>query len=193
MTTAALLVGDIAHNLKCALDYAWIETTRRALPEILDEYTRFPIRSTRDELESTLKGRKIDVIHPRLFGLVLDEIKPYDRDGNFAIWPIYVLDRQDKHRLLIPLVQYSNIRDIQLQDHTGNLVRGETWSTTTAPPYRVDFRFDVDIKHEGKLTLSIAIDETLIQYAPSIKGLFSIYSRFIVEIVESLERFVKTA
>jgi hypothetical protein len=124
---------------------------------------------------------------------MLDEIRPYNRrDGNFAIWELYVLDKRDKHRLLIPLEPYGNISDIELQDEKGIVHRGSTWGTDQPLPYYVTFASNLSVKDKGKLFFSIAIDETMFEYAPRVQDSFSIYSRMILEVVESLEAFVET-
>lgn len=191
MSDAALMIGDAVHNLKCALDYAWIKTVERVAPLALGKFAKFPVYATREALEAALRGRKIDVASPALFSLMLDEIHPYD-GGNFAIWPIYVLDKRDKHRLLIPIIQYSSISGVEVEDEAGVLHRGDTWGTTKAPPYYIDFKYELNIKNKGKLTLNITFDNTLIEYAPRVEGTLSIYSRFILQIVETLESFLQT-
>ena len=59
LASIALVLGDIAHNLKCALDYAWIKTIERAAPSAISEFAKFPAYSTRESPEAALRGRKI--------------------------------------------------------------------------------------------------------------------------------------
>ena len=193
LSNAALRIGDAVHNLKCALDYAWIETLKKCAPRAISGHAKFPVCPTKEKLESDLrgKGREIDVACPDLFRLMIDRIQPYD-GGNFAIWPVYVLNNRDKHRLLIPTIHYSNINDIEIQDKAGNITRGSTWGTTEPPPYFIDFEYDLDIKNKGKLSLSIGLDQAMISYAPGVKGLLPIYARFVFEVIETLEAFIET-
>jgi hypothetical protein len=97
----ALMAGDAVHNLRCALDYAWLESIRELIPSALSRFAKFPVYPTIEALEAALKGKKIDIASLSLFRLMLDEIKPYE-EGNFAIWPVHKLDIRDKHRLLNP-------------------------------------------------------------------------------------------
>jgi hypothetical protein len=191
LTQIALMIGDAVHNLKCALDYAWIKTIEIAAPSALGNFAKFPVYPTREGLEAALRGTKIHVSCPRLFDLMLDEIRPYQR-GNFAVWEVYVLDKRDKHRLLIPLQPYGNISGIELQDESGVIHRGSTWGTDQPLPYYVTFATNLSVKDKGKLFFSIAIDETLFAGAPGVQDTFSMHSRMILEVVQSLEAFVET-
>src|ERR1700687_4611364 len=38
----AVIAGDAVHNLKCALDYAWLETTSRLVPSAVSKFATFP-------------------------------------------------------------------------------------------------------------------------------------------------------
>jgi len=190
---AAFLIGDAVHNLKCALDYAWMQTIKRVAPSSVSKFAKFPVYPTGEALEAALRGAKIDESCEPLFRLILDKIRPYNgRDGDFAIWAVHVLDKRDKHRLLIPLSPYSNISDIELQDKTGAIHRGDTWGTDRFPPYYVTFTADLSIKNKGKLRFGIAIEETMLEYTPGVQDTFSVCSRLILEVVETLEAFVET-
>lgn len=193
-TKAALLIGDAVHNLKCALDYAWMQTIEIVAPASVSKFAKFPVYSTREDLENALRGAKIDESCPRLFRLILDEIRPYNRGdkGDFLIWAVYVLNKRDKHRLLIPLTPYGNISGIELEDETGAVHRGDTWGTSQPLPYYVTFTADLNVKNKGQLAFSIAIDEAMLDYTPRVQDTFSICSRHILRIVETLEAFSET-
>src|ERR1035437_885726 len=99
----SLMIGDVLHNLNCALDYTWFKTAERLVPAILSERTKFPVREKFEELEGWLKrpGNKHAPIHELCSDLsefLLDEIRPY-RAGNHAIWPVHVLNNIDKHQI----------------------------------------------------------------------------------------------
>ncbi len=152
-TRAALWIGDAVHNLKCALDYAWIATIERVAPTAVSKFAKFPVYPTHEALESALRGAKIHESCEALFRLMLEEIRPYDR-GNFAVWTVHVLDKRDKHRLLIPVATYGNVSGIELQDETGEIHRGDTWGTHQALPYYVTFTADLTVKDKGNSFLT---------------------------------------
>ena len=52
----SLLAGDAAHNLRSALDYAWIAVLKKHVPSADLTKVKFPVRDTREELEAALNG-----------------------------------------------------------------------------------------------------------------------------------------
>src|SRR5205823_2828935 len=87
----ALMLGDAVHNLKCALDYAWMQTIERVAHQSISSHAKFPVRQTVDELKDALEGVKIHVTARDLVTLMLTKIKPC-AGGNPAIWPVHHLD-----------------------------------------------------------------------------------------------------
>lgn len=108
-----LLIGDLVHSLRCALDYT--------INEILyGKSTRitFPAHETRDQLIASFRTEPENVGGKTLkigsnaaieravsgFGaFITDTIKPY-KGGNDILWAIGKLDNTDKHRLLMPIL-----------------------------------------------------------------------------------------
>ncbi len=126
-TDIALVVGDAAHNLRCALDYAWMETLKLAAPTAITASTKFPVRETSNGLEGALRGVHIDTLCPTLFDLVTLKIKPCMGDaGNFAIWPLHRINNTDKHRLLVPIIQYGSVDAIELEKESGEVHESKT-------------------------------------------------------------------
>ncbi len=114
----ALVIGDVLHNLRSALDLLWFET-------VLDcdgtpsKWTRFPMRDTRDELIAPMKNAvesKQIAVNVRDF--VLDTVKPY-KAGNFNLWALDDLNIRDKHRLLVPVFQLVRFSGVHLEDEHG--------------------------------------------------------------------------
>lgn len=132
----ALIIGDAIHNLKCALDYAWGRSLGKIAPYALTGFTKFPVYPSSNQLEATLRKREIDTFAPVLFDLVISKLKPYE-GGNDSIWAIHRLDILDKHRLLIPVVEFVGIEDIEVENERGERVRGFSWATLQKPPYYV--------------------------------------------------------
>jgi hypothetical protein len=185
-----LLIGDIVHNLKCALDYSWLEVIKVVVPSAVDRFAKFPVRKTRDELQTAMEGRNIHEASPELFTLMLDKIRPYN-EGNFAIWTVHDLDIMGKHRLLIPIMPYVSIKDFKLEDEFG-LHKASTLGTLQNPPYYITFPENIEIKEHGELLIEISFDQAAVDEAPSVEATLGIYSQCIVEIVEALERFLET-
>jgi hypothetical protein len=99
----ALIVGDAVHNLNCALDYTWLQTIERLVPDNVKDRAKFPVHKTIEELKGALRKGKVDATCLHLYTFIVDKIQPYD-GGNPAIWPIHCFANRDKHRLLIPVL-----------------------------------------------------------------------------------------
>jgi hypothetical protein len=186
-TNLALMIGDAIHNLKCALDYAWLGTIKRFVPSAVSKFTKFPVYPTGGELENALKGLKIDTACPKLFELMVCEIRPYD-GGNDAIWFVHNLDILDKHKLLIPVVSFAAIEGIELENDRGETARGGTWSTEQVPPYFVPIENGWHIRNKGKVTVHVDFDRAATTLGLPVVGTLSSYSRVILKVVEHLER-----
>src|SRR6266853_6862605 len=48
----AVIAGDAVHNLRCALDYAWLETITELVPSAIGKFAKFPIYPSRNALEA---------------------------------------------------------------------------------------------------------------------------------------------
>jgi hypothetical protein len=147
------IIGDAVHNLKCALDHVWFETVRRLIPSSNWERAKFPAYPTSKHLELALRNLQIDVCAPYFFKFVIGQIKPYD-GGDWAIWPVHKLDIRDKHWLLIPVIHYSSIGSIYVEDQHGETHRGDTWGTAQLP-YYVNFEQGLHIKDPGGVSSNV--------------------------------------
>jgi len=123
----ALIIGDALHNLRTAIDYAYLGAVQKHAFPAFDSYTKFPAGETREDVESRLKGRKIDVLSPKLFERIVSEIKPYVVGGNCLVKFLHDLDVSDKHWLLIPLMRVGWINGIVVEDEKGQITLGNTF------------------------------------------------------------------
>jgi hypothetical protein len=188
----ALVAGDAVHNLKCALDYAWVETIRKLVPSAVSKFAKFPVYPTMEDLEAALREKKIDISSPSLFRLMLDEIKPFD-EGNFAIWPVHKLDIRDKHRLLIPIIYYSSINGIETENKiTGEISRaGFTMATTQQPPLFIPIPPHLHVKKEGRISTNVMFEYGIPGREYRVLDSLFLHSRYILKVVETLEAFLE--
>jgi hypothetical protein len=182
----ALTIGDAIHNLRTALEYAWIASIKRLVPSALDGHTKFPVRETKERLESALKGRKIDIAAPALFNRIVSDIRPY-RGGNDAICSLHHLDVSDKHRLLIPLMQVLAVEGVTLEDENGQILRGGTWATTRPGPYFIDLEGNWHIKESGKVALAIVFENGTNLEGTEVSDMLSSFSIHALSAVQLLE------
>lgn len=187
----ALIAGDCFHNLKCSLDYAWIEILTKFAPQSIGNKSKFPVYPTKDALEAAIRSVGIDESSGRVLDVMLTEIKPYER-GNYAIWPIHRLNIRDKHRLLIPAILYTSISGIETQDRMGVISRnGFTAGTEQLPPWYIPMALGVQVKNKGKVALSVSFEDGEdgsgeIIFADAL----DMYAKHILRIVETLEALV---
>ena len=117
----ALMIGDAIHNLKCALDIAWGNTYTTLYPTTFEpRFLNFPFQPERKTLETVLtkKGKIPDTC--RLFSFVVDSVKSY-KTGNPDLWAVHRLDIHDKHRLLIVVLNFMFIDDVELEHENGEV------------------------------------------------------------------------
>ena len=186
----ALLAGDVVHNLKCVLDYAWLETISVLAPSAKSKFAKFPVYPTQAELKAALCGNKIDEAAPALLDVMLRDVKPYT-EGDFAIWPIHRLDIRDKHRLLIPVIFYSSISGIEIQDERGDIhTNGFTMGTEQRPPWYIPMPKGAHVTNTGKVSLNLMFEYGPGGYDSRTMDPFPVYSTFILQVVEKLEALV---
>jgi hypothetical protein len=154
----ALILGDAIHNLHCALDHAWMSVLTKLCPVSINNQTKFPIFPARKQVEGALRGVEIDSTAPVLFDYVLNHIQPYE-GGNPSIWSIHILDIDDKHRLLLPIIEFASVGGIEVENESGKVVKAGTWGTAQKPPYYVPIEFGWHIKNKGQVAFSVLFDE----------------------------------
>lgn len=153
----SLLVGDALHNLKCALDYGWITTLERHAPNAIGNKTQFPVHPSRDSLEKALTDPKKG-FGANLVNLMLTKIKPYP-GGNDALWDVKTLNILDKHRLLLPVITYTGITGLEVEDDSGKPIKGWSSATMIPPPWYVRVPDDGHVKNKGKPSIDILFDQ----------------------------------
>lgn len=183
-----VMIGDAVHNLKCALDHAWLEAMSRLVPSRDWSRTKFPVHPTRNDFELALDKSEVSALAPNFSRFLISEIKPYD-GGDSAIRTVHELDVRDKHRLLIPVVHYSSIGAIYVKDQYGVRVKGGTWGTTDPLPHFVEFERGIHIEDPGSASFDV-----MFQYGDAGRetravDTLRLYSMHILRVVELLEEF----
>jgi hypothetical protein len=186
----ALIIGDAVHNLKCALDYAWIGALERFVPDALGNFAKFPVFSTRYKLENALVGRKINTAAPKLYKRIVCDIQPY-HGGNDSIWAVHRLDILDKHRLLVPVIEFVSITGIEVENERGEIERGGfTWATAQKAPFYIPIPPQWHVKNKGQLTIGIAFDEGTPSDGMDVADMLATYSIQVLNVVQVLEQLV---
>jgi len=177
-----LIIGDAVHNLRTALDFSVCEIVRNA--GLSDVDTHFPFDKTRENLIDRIEKGEINRASPKIASLILNKIQPYET-GNFFLWALNQLDRADKHRLLIPVVDivslvvciedadYDRFDNITIEVGENGILRHRLISDTfnmkiksyTNPSFAIRFGkgnvFNGDSVVETINKLSIMVDSTI--------------------------------
>jgi hypothetical protein len=111
----ALILGDGLHNLRSALDIAWIAILEERFPHAVNARNQFTIFNDLTHLEGTLKSRKINPGMP-LFEYMVGYLKPHRNGGNAELLALHDLDINDKHFALIPTLNIANIRGVKFKN-----------------------------------------------------------------------------
>lgn len=183
----ALYMGDAVHNLKSALDHAWLAVITRLAPRSLCHKTLFPVYPTPELLEDALRKREIDTSSKALFNVVINDIKPY-KGGDHAIWAIHKLDITDKHKLLVPIATYSTITGLKFEDETGKVLSGSTYGTTQPAPWYIPMNEGWHVKDHGKPVIGIHFGKGTGLEHFDVLDILQLYSSYILRVVEQLER-----
>lgn len=96
----ALVIGDMAHNMRSALDHiAW----ELAGSDPADTWTQFPIYA--EETKFAQAGRVVKTIPKRPLALI-KWLQPYRRPNPYddRLWTIHALDAEDKHKTITILL-----------------------------------------------------------------------------------------
>ncbi len=186
----ALVVGDAVHNLRCALDYTWLETITRLVPSAVKDKAKFPINKTIKEVQGEMRKGMVHTVCPDLFNFVVNEIQPCET-GNNAIWPIHCFANRDKHRLLIPVLAQGHINGIEVQDKAGEPQPASAISEFQRPRYCIDFVKGLHVTEKGKLTAVVAVQDGKFGCSMDIPQSLVCYSGAIIGVVEAFESFLE--
>ncbi len=105
MDNLSLIAGDAIHNLRSALDFAWVSTLKKHIPTADLDRAKFPVYPSRETLEGALNGININpTSNSAIFNCIVTDIQPY-RGGKLLEVPstLNKLDICDKHLVLLEL------------------------------------------------------------------------------------------
>jgi hypothetical protein len=182
--TLGLVIGDAVHNLRTALDYAWIQALTILKCQITN-YSKFPVFETLEALKNALVGIKIDVASP-IFNCLMSEIQPY-RTGDDLIYTLHELDIADKHRLLTPVVQVADASGIKTEDKNGIIFVDRTSPIRGTDSFYVEVPFDHQIKENGKPSVAVLFEKGSPSEDGEITSTLALLKESTVKAVEAIE------
>lgn len=135
-----LILGDAVHNLRVALDLAYVELIT-LLDKTPTKWTTFRMWESRQKLVSTL-GEGILNGEPDVVEMLADVVGAY-QGGNEILYALDSLDISDKHVLLIPVISIIRL------DHTKGKVTSDGNTVVTLD----DVSLSVDL--EGQIDMNL--------------------------------------
>jgi len=188
LNNLSLIVGDAVHNARSAMDFAWHNTISRCLPDRLSEYTKFPVRDTRNNIEGALRDIEIDKRCPALFDCVISKIQPYNGGDTDAVWTLHDLDISDKHLVLLGLEPIGHITGITVRDTNGELHRGSSLPAIGGDGrYVVDLECGFKVENKGKLSVHVTVQEAGDFSGVTVESLLSGFTNFALYTINLLE------
>jgi hypothetical protein len=177
----AVIVGDIAHNLRSALDHAAYQL-ELMVGRTPDRHTGFPIYWERAKFQDAVK-RGIPQRFPKRAWALIQQLQPYRRGQRYRTHPLFQLhevNRRDKHQLLTvtcTLLPFPKLRGFHKYPN-GKLVETVPGAANPGPvhygfarlkPGTVRFTLDhpsktSDVYVEAKVTFEIGLDESDFKY-----------------------------
>ncbi len=109
----ATIIGDVIHNIKCALDHIAYEIAA-------EERVYFPKGAKRENIEASPDYRLIQKASPEVANFILNDVQPY-MGGKCLVWELTSLDNMDKHRLLIPTLMLTALQNVTVMDEGNNI------------------------------------------------------------------------
>ena len=155
-TDLMCIAGDAIHNLWSALDFAMSDIEFATTGKRTDKVT-FPARKTRDQLKTAIERRLKHKAPERVLDYIVQVIQPYEGGDGDPIWQLHRLDIVDKHRIVIPQLQWEWIRNVRYVDETGETFTVPEWVITRARRgiYFPTEKRDVHITYKGNSSVSI--------------------------------------
>ncbi len=182
-----LIIGDAIHNLRAALEFAWIATLEKQHIPYDPKHVSFPIRDTLQDVEGALNGIKLNTLSPKLYDQIVKGTQPCREGKGSVIWTIHNLDISDKHLLLLELEPMADISDIIVQKPDGEIVRGFGGAIRSPGPYIIAFESNIRIKEKGKLTVHILLKDADVFADLHVADLLSYFRKYTLYTLECLQ------
>jgi hypothetical protein len=93
----------------------------------------------------------------------------------------------DKHRILLPFIQFATIEGVEFEDEMGRTKRCGFWPTMQNPPHYVEIPDGFHVKNYGNITLGIMFHEDVFGEEFRMVDSLKFFSQSILSVVELLE------
>lgn len=190
----SLLVGEVVHAQRTALDYLWMGLVRSVDPD--NRKSTFPFKESekvlRDQIRKDVGNHKN---YSEIEELVMKEIKAYTKremrsDLGNALYEMKELDNWDKHNLIVTSLAVTHVRDIQICA-TGlhNLrVQETTAKGGRFSPVRLSGFKDARITNDPEVVIQMIVGEHREVPGGPLLPLLTTFSKAIAEVIQLFEQ-----
>lgn len=193
----ALICGDAIHNLCAALDHAWWWLLfPTGVPDVPDaKNVQFPFAQAADRLNDIVGTRSVGKATPEIRKKVND-LKPYP-GGHEMLYLLHEFDVIDKHKLLVPLGDYTEIDTQMLRQQIpdlpggfngtfgfGSNARDIVWTGAPSPYLTGLEKREKELHVPVNVVLKAGSSNNLLPLIPTLHGLTNVA----VETIEFLRR-----
>jgi len=119
---------------------------------------------------------------------MVTQVKP-NPGGNDALCAVKQLNILDKHRLLLPLITYTGIDGLEMENDRGELVKESGSPTLNSPPWYIRIPDGWHVKDKGKPSIAILFDEGTPTHHLNAASMLETYSVMSLQTLEVLESF----
>jgi hypothetical protein len=183
-----LIIGDAIHNLRSSLDLLACSLVEKMGKSTNNVY--FPFAKSQTELSAAIKNRNIYKSGKEVVQIIKDEIRPY-KTGNYFLWALHKLDIVDKHKLIIPLIDIIEIKDVVAIDERNNRVHIS--SIKASGPNKtmnlVSMGRVVKFEHNPKATFGIFFQPGQLFEGEPVVPILNHLSKMVFGIVNRFEHF----
>jgi hypothetical protein len=191
LTEIALASGDAVHNLRSALDHAWVSAVD-SLGLANTRWTKFPFCKDSQSLDNVLSERGIPSACPALLKWLRTDVKPYP-GGNDLLCALHDVDILDKHKLLVPVLDCTGAIGLRLEDERGEVEASVMPRYGTNGIIYVDFFPNVQIKDKGQVSVAVFFDKGTPLGTVPIPGIFDYLRSSVLKVITHLENTLWSA
>lgn len=181
------IIGDAVHNLRAALEFAWVAVLDKNRIAYDPKHASFPVRDTLEELETALNGLRIRSACPELHRRLVTEIQPYKLGINGIIWAIHDMDISDKHLLVLGIRPMYSASGILVKNKGRKSVEVRTWLHQEAGTLIIPFADGIEMQDSGELTFHVTVEEAGIFKGLDASHMLFFFSKFVLHVVNRLE------
>jgi hypothetical protein len=185
----ALIMSDIIHNLRSALDIAMMEIFHGETG-MYCEWLGFPIKKTRDDLVKAVNSGNVQKTPKAIRDYIVDGAKSY-KDGNVVLWNLNHLNNCEKHMLLIPVAStgiFTIVSDAPEGGGKGSFI--VTWFNINAGNTFIPVEGFTDFKIDKNFqpTLFVGIDPRGMAQGQQVIPMLVSFADCVSSILNDLER-----